>query len=67
LSFSPVSGFSFTFSDATVGHTYRIQTTPSLTVGPWIDLTNFNYTMPVDITVPPAGLATNQFLRAVTP
>ncbi len=63
---SPVTGFTCTFLDASVGQPYRIQTSPSLAAGSWTDFTNFTYTVPVVITVPVAG-NTNRFFRAITP
>ncbi len=67
LIYSPATGFSSTFSDGTVGQPYRIQTSPSLAVGPWTDLTNFIYAGPVVITDASAVSTTNTFYRAVTP
>ncbi len=64
--YSPVTGFSCTFLDASVGQPYRIQTSPSLVAGSWTDYTNFTYTAPIVITVPIAG-NTNRFFRAITP
>ncbi|NOS69149.1 MAG: hypothetical protein HOP33_04385 [Verrucomicrobia bacterium] len=63
---SPGTGFSCTFLDGSVGQPYRIQTSPSLAAGSWIDFTNFTYAVPVVINVP-AAAATNQFFRAITP
>ncbi|MBI3852834.1 MAG: hypothetical protein HY298_21475 [Verrucomicrobia bacterium] len=67
LFYSPVTGFICSFSDGTVGQPYRIQTSPSLAVGPWTDLTNFTYTGPIVITDASAVSTTNTFYRAVTP
>ncbi len=67
VSYSPATGFSCTFLDASVGQPYRIQTSPSLAVGPWTDLTNFIYASPIVITDASAVSATNTFYRAVTP
>ena len=67
LVYSPATGFSSTFLDATVGQPYRIQTSPSLSVEPWTDLTNFIYAGPIVITDASAVSATNTFYRAVTP
>ena len=61
---SPVTGFSCTFSDGTIGQPYRIQTSPSLATGPWTDLTNFTYAGPTVFTDAPT---TTTFYRAVTP
>ena len=66
MAFSPITGFSFTFSGGEFGYSYRIQTSPSLAAGSWTDFTNFTYTAPVVITVPVAG-NTNRFFRAITP
>jgi hypothetical protein len=67
LAYSPVTGFHFTFSDATLGQPYRIQTSRSLAAGSWSDLTNFIYAGPIDITDPSALTNANNFYRAVTP
>jgi hypothetical protein len=64
--YSPVTGFSCTFIDASIGQPYRIQTSPSL-VGPWTDFTNFVYAGPVVISDPAPLVGTNKFFRAVTP
>ena len=66
MAFSPITGFSFTFSGGEFGYSYRIQTSPSLAADSWTDYTNFTYTAPVVITVPVAG-NTNRFFRAITP
>lgn len=65
--YSPSTGFSCIFRDATVGRSYRIQSSPSLTAGPWTDLTNFIYPGPVQIIDAPAGSTTNRYYRAVSP
>jgi hypothetical protein len=67
MNYSPATGFNCTFLDGTVGQPYCIQTSPSLFVGPWTDLTNFIYASPVVITDASAVSATNTFYRAVTP
>lgn len=67
LAYSPITGFSCTFLDASVGQSYRIQTSPTLAAGSWTDFTNFTYTAPIVITDASAGSGTNKFLRAVTP
>jgi len=67
LVYSPATGFSCTFLDASTGQPYRIQTSPSLADGTWTDLTNFIYTAPVVITDASAGSISNQFFRAITP
>jgi hypothetical protein len=66
LNVSPATGFSGTFLDASIGQTYRIQTSPAL-AGPWTDFTNFVYNGPVVISDPSALGGTNKFFRAVTP
>lgn len=66
ITYSPAVGFSATFLDASVGQSYRIQSSPSL-AGPWTDFTNFVYTGPVVISDPSALSGTNKFFRAVTP
>jgi hypothetical protein len=67
LSYSPITGFRCTFSNATVGYPYRIQTSPSLAVGGWADFTNFNYTGPRVITDSSGVPGPKKFYRAVTP
>jgi hypothetical protein len=67
LSYSPLTGFRCTFSDATLGQPYRFQTSPSLAVGSWSDFTNFTYTGPIVITDTAAGAGTTKFYRAVNP
>ena len=64
---SHLTGFSFTFSGAIVGQSYRIQTSTNLAAGSWTDLTNFNYTGPVVITDPSAVAGPKKFYRAVSP
>jgi hypothetical protein len=65
--YSPATGFTWTFSDATAGQPYRIQTTASLASGSWTDFTNFTYAGPIVITDTTAVGHTNRFYRAVTP
>ena len=65
--YSPATGFSCTFLDASVGQPYRIQTSPSLATGPLTDFTNFTYTGPVVVNDTSAGTTTNKFFRAVSP
>jgi hypothetical protein len=64
---SPLTGFSFTFSGATIGQPYRIQTSTNLAAGSWTDLTNFNYSGPIVITDPSAVAGPRKFYRAVSP
>ena len=66
LAYSSTTGFSFTFTDATVSHPYRIQASLSLIEDDWTDVTNFIYTAPVLVSELVAT-ATNKFFRAVTP
>jgi hypothetical protein len=65
--YSPLTGFSFTFSGAIIGQPYRIQTSPSLAAGTWSDLTNFTFTEPITIADPYSTSTTSRFYRAVTP
>ena len=67
LSYSPETGLSFIFRDATVGKPYRIQTSPSLAEGSWVDWLNFNYTGPVLLTDLGALDSTNKFYRSISP
>jgi hypothetical protein len=66
LVYSPATGFSCTFSDATIGQPYRILTSPSLAAGSWTDFTNFTYTGPMVISDPSAANGP-KFYRAVSP
>jgi hypothetical protein len=65
--YSPAMGCRFTFSDATLGEPYRIQSCWSLAGGHWANLIGFNYPGLVIITDFSALGATNIFYRAVTP
>lgn len=67
LSFSSATGFGLTFSDATSGQAYRIQSSTTLLTNSWTDLTNFTYTAPVSVTDSSAAGAAKKFYRAVTP
>ncbi len=67
LVYSPATGFSCMFSNAAIGQTYRIQTSPSLAGGSWTDFTNFTYTGPMVIGDPPAAAGPKKFYRAVSP
>jgi hypothetical protein len=67
LVYSPATGFGCTFSDATIGESYRIQSSPSLAVGNWTDFTNFTYTGPMAISDPSAAAGPKKFYRAVSP
>jgi hypothetical protein len=65
--YSPATGFTCTFSDATAGQPYRIQTFSSPAIGSWTDFTNFTYTGPIVITDTANVARTNKFYRAVSP
>ena len=67
LVYSPVTGFGCTFSDATVGQPYHIQSTASLAAGSWTNLTNLTYTGPVVISDRSAAGGPEKFYRAVSP
>jgi hypothetical protein len=66
-SYSSSTGFSFSFSDGTIGQPYRIQSSTSLTDGSWTDFTNFTYTGSVVFNDVSSAGTTNRFYRAVTP
>jgi hypothetical protein len=66
LSCSPLTGFSFIFSNAAVGYAYRVQNCTSIAGDGWTDLTNFTYNGPTTITDSSAA-ASNRFYRAVSP
>ncbi len=65
--YSPLTGFSVLFNEATPGQLYRIQTSSSLGPNAWADLTNFIYSSPLLITDETALTATNRLYRAVSP
>jgi hypothetical protein len=67
LAYSPATGFGCTFSDATIGQPYRIQTSPSLAAGSWTNFTNFTYTGPRVIRDRSAAAGARKFYRAVSP
>jgi len=67
LVYSPATGFGCTFSVATIGQPYHIQTSPSLATGSWTDLTNLTYTGAAVIRDPSAAAAPKKFYRAVSP
>jgi hypothetical protein len=67
FSYSPATGFSFIFRDGTLGRPYRIQVSPSLAEGGWVDWQNFNYLGPVGFSDLGALETTNRFYRAVSP
>ncbi len=66
LSYSPETGLSFIFRDATVAKPYRIQVSLSLE-GSWVDWMSFNYTAPRLFTDMEAVGTSNRFYRAVSP
>ena len=67
FAFSPATGLSCAFRDATPGQPYRIQTSPSLGAGSWTDFTNFTYTNPLLLNDTSAVAAPKRFYRAITP
>jgi hypothetical protein len=67
LAYSPDTGFSCTFLDASVGRPYRIESSPSLSATNWSNYTNFTYTGPIVITDSDANSGADKFFRAVTP
>jgi uncharacterized delta-60 repeat protein len=67
LGYSPETGFSFIFRDATAGQPYRIQRSPSLTEGSWTDWLYFTYDGAIGIMDVDATGAERRFYRAVSP
>jgi hypothetical protein len=67
LLYSPTTGFSCTFGDATVGQPYRIQTSCSPAADSWTELTNFTYTGPIVLSDGPGVPPSNKLYRAVSP
>ncbi len=67
LAWSPATGFSFIFRDGTVGQSYRIQRSPSMAEGSWVDWQAFTYTEPIGLTDVGAAGAERRFYRAVSP
>ncbi len=67
LSYSPVDGFSFIFRDATLGRPYRIQFSPSLAEGSWVDWMSFNYNGPLFLIDLDAVGTERRIYRTVTP
>jgi hypothetical protein len=67
LVYSRATGFSCTFSDATIGESYHIQSSASLAAGSWTDFTNFTYTGPRVISDRSAATGPKKFYRAVSP
>jgi len=67
LSYSPDTGLSFIFREATLGQPYRIQTSPSLAEGSWTDWMTFTYNGPTAFTDLGALDAQRRFYRVVSP
>ncbi len=67
LSYSPATGFSFIFRDATIGQHYRIQRSSSAAEGTWVDWLNFTYTEPMTLIDGGATTTSTRFYRAVSP
>ena len=67
LSYSPALGFSFVFRDAILGRPYRIQRSPSMAEGSWVDWQNFTYNGPIGLMDLDATGAERRFYRAVSP
>ncbi len=67
LSYSPALGFSFVLRDAILGRPYRIQRSPSMAEGSWVDWQSFTYTEPIYLTDMGAAGAERRFYRAVSP
>jgi len=67
LSYSPETGFSFLFHDATLGRPYRIQISPSPAEGSWTDWLSFTYIGPIGISDLSALDAERRFYRAISP
>ena len=67
LSYSPATGLSFIFRDATVGQPYRIQRSPSMAEGSWTNWQSFTYTEPTGFMDVGATGAERRFYRAISP
>lgn len=65
--YSIATGFQCTFSDASVGQPYRIQSASSLSPAIWTDITNISYASPVVIVDPSPSVGTLKYFRAVSP
>jgi hypothetical protein len=65
--YSLSTGFSCTFLDASVGQSYRIEASTSLSPPDWSEFTNFIYAGPILLVDSSVLLGTNKFFRAVTP
>jgi hypothetical protein len=64
---SASTGFSFTFLDASVGQSYRVEASTSLSSPDWSEFTNFTYTGPIILVDASVLSGTNKFFRAATP
>jgi hypothetical protein len=67
LAYSPQAGFSLIFRDGTVGQPYRIQVSPTMAEGGWLDWMNFTYIGPVALTDLSAAETKTRYYRAVSP
>ncbi len=67
LAYSPTTGFSFIFRDGILGRPYRIQVSPSLAEGSWVDWQSFTYNGPIGLMDMGATGAERRFYRAVSP
>jgi hypothetical protein len=67
LSYSPAMGFSFIFRDAILGRPYRIQRSPSMAEGSWVDWQSFTYSEPSYFLDMGATSQERRFYRAVSP
>jgi hypothetical protein len=61
------TGFGCTFSNATIGQPYHIQSCRTLSGGSWTNLTNFIYNGQIVVSDPSAADGLNRFYRAVSP
>jgi hypothetical protein len=67
LQASAVAGFSFMFSDGTIGQPYRVQSLFDPINDDWADITNLTYTGPVSINDSSVGSTASKSYRAITP
>ncbi len=67
VSYSPDTGFSFIFRDATVSQPYRIQRSSTMAEGSWTTWQSLTYTEPIFLTDMSATGAPRRFYRAVSP
>ncbi|MDB6054237.1 MAG: hypothetical protein JWN25_1760 [Verrucomicrobiales bacterium] len=61
-----VAGFSFTFENGTSGHSYSIQSSSTMAINSWSEVTNFPYTGPITVTDSSSLGAPRKFYKAVT-